>query len=264
MTDQTEGTRAIELEVEVPGTVEEVWEAIATGPGISSWFIPHRIEERTGGTVTMDWGSFGEQTGVVDVWDPPHRVVFRGEGEPLAFEWLVEGRDGGSCVVRLVNSGFGEGEEWDGQFDGMSEGWRLFLENLRLQRTHFPGRSATAVIPTRSTAGPQRQAWEQLCAALGIDADAAAGDRIDSGADAPALAGTIVTVVDRPAVRAYHLLLDAPNPGTAFLTVEGEGDVVAPSTYLYLHGDVDPDIRATWDAFLDRHFPPAEGTGPGA
>ena len=38
--------RAIELEVEVPGTPEEVWRAIATGPGISSWYVPHTVEER--------------------------------------------------------------------------------------------------------------------------------------------------------------------------------------------------------------------------
>ena len=36
------GRRSIQVEVEVPGTPEEVWEAIATGPGISSWFYPDR------------------------------------------------------------------------------------------------------------------------------------------------------------------------------------------------------------------------------
>lgn len=260
MSESPDRSRAIELEVEVPGTVEEVWEAIATGPGISSWFIPFRVEERVGGSVIMDWGSFGDQAGTVEVWDPPHRVVFRGEGDPLAYEWLVEARDGGSCTVRLVNHGFGEGDEWDAQFHGMSEGWRLFLENLRLQRTHFPGRSATAVIPTRSASGPQRRAWDRLCGALGIAADASEGDRVTSGPDAPSLAGTVVGVVDRPAVRAYHLLLDEPHPGTAFVTVEGDDDPVAPSTYLYLHGDVDAGIRRTWDDFLDQHFPPVQET----
>lgn len=29
--------RKIELEVEVVGTADEVWPAIATGPGISTW-----------------------------------------------------------------------------------------------------------------------------------------------------------------------------------------------------------------------------------
>jgi len=30
------GRREVQVEVEVPGTPEEVWRAIATGPGISS------------------------------------------------------------------------------------------------------------------------------------------------------------------------------------------------------------------------------------
>ena len=32
------GRRSIQVEVEVPDTPEEVWQA--TGPGISAWFVP--------------------------------------------------------------------------------------------------------------------------------------------------------------------------------------------------------------------------------
>ena len=42
------GRRSVQVEVEVPGTPEEVWQAIATGPGISSWFVPTEVEERDG------------------------------------------------------------------------------------------------------------------------------------------------------------------------------------------------------------------------
>ncbi len=35
---EASGRRSVQVEVEVPGTPEEV-EAIATGPGISSWFV---------------------------------------------------------------------------------------------------------------------------------------------------------------------------------------------------------------------------------
>ena len=95
--------------------------------------------------------------GRVAAWEPPHRVVFDG-GEAdtgLAFEWLVEARDGGSCVVRLVNSGFGSGDEWDAQYDGMTEGWQLFLLNLKLHLTHFAGQTATAMLPTAMWTGPR-------------------------------------------------------------------------------------------------------------
>ena len=49
MTEHDEGRRSISLQVEVPGTPQEVWEAIATGPGISVWFVPSEVDEREGG-----------------------------------------------------------------------------------------------------------------------------------------------------------------------------------------------------------------------
>src|SRR5215469_17963226 len=100
--------RVIDLSVEVQGTPEQVWENIATGPGITSWFVPHQVEEHEGGTVRMDFGpGFGEALARVSAWEPPDRLVFSSEGEwALAYEWLVEARDGGTCVLRLVKSTF--------------------------------------------------------------------------------------------------------------------------------------------------------------
>jgi uncharacterized protein YndB with AHSA1/START domain len=240
--------RRIELSVEVPGTPEQVWQAIATGPGITSWFIPITVEDHEGGEVVFDWGDFGRQTGRVTAWDPPRRFAYEDETErPLAYEWLVEARDGGTCVVRLVNSGFGHGDDWDEQYDGMSSGWPLFLESLRLHLEHFADRPAVrTAIPTVMVAGPGAVAWDALCDRLGVRPDLAVGDRFAPTAEgAPTLAGTVVHrhVDDR--VREYHLLLDAPAPGTAFVTAEGDGDQVALSAYQYLQADV-PDEVGPW------------------
>ena len=46
---ESSGRRSVQVEVEVPGTPEEVWKAISTGPGISAWFVPTKVEERLGG-----------------------------------------------------------------------------------------------------------------------------------------------------------------------------------------------------------------------
>ena len=43
------GRRSVQAEAEVPGTPEEVWQAIATGPGISSWFVPTEIHANKDG-----------------------------------------------------------------------------------------------------------------------------------------------------------------------------------------------------------------------
>jgi hypothetical protein len=42
------GRRSVEVEIEVPGTPGDVWQAIAAGPGISSGFVPAEVEGRDG------------------------------------------------------------------------------------------------------------------------------------------------------------------------------------------------------------------------
>ena len=63
--------RRIEAQIEVPGTPELVWEAIATGPGIAAWFMPLEIEGREGGTVYMDFGAGVEATGKIRAGSRP-------------------------------------------------------------------------------------------------------------------------------------------------------------------------------------------------
>lgn len=258
MTDEHDD-RVIDLSIEVPGTPEEVWRAIATGPGITSWFVRHEVEEHEGGQVTVDFGDFGSGTATVAAWEPPRRFVIDGTDEPggLAYEWLVEAApgadgEGGSCIVRLVNSGFGAGDEWDDQFHGMSEGWRIFLENLRLHLTHFAGQHAQAVTPTVMCDGPNREAWQRLSSAMGIDPDVGVGAAVATGAGVPPLAGRVASAVDRPAATARVLVLDEPAPGTAFIAIEGAGEQVAASVYQYLYGATSPaaDTTRAWTTWL--------------
>jgi uncharacterized protein YndB with AHSA1/START domain len=229
--------RAIELEIEVPGTPEQVWQAIATGPGISSWYVPHTVEERAGGAATASFGPGPEMqvSGRVAAWEPLHRVVFDGgdADQGLAFEWQVEARDGGSCLVRLVNTGFGDGNEWDDQYDQMTEGWKLFLFNLKLHLEHFRGQQATAVLAMAMWAGPADAAWAALTSGLGIAAEPVVGERLRTTAtDVPTLAGTVVDA----GPHRVALLLDQPAAGTAFLAAEGHGEAIGVSVWSYLYG----------------------------
>lgn len=252
-----ENQRAIELEIEVPGTPEEVWQAIATGPGIGSWYVPHTVEEREGGAMSASFGPGPEMqvSGRVVAWDPPRRFVYDGGDEAgFAFEWLVEAREGGSCVVRLVNSGFGYGDEWDDQYDAMTEGWKMFLVNLRLHLAHFRGQAATAVQPTSMWPGPADEAWNALTTELELPPRPAVGDRVATSAPvAPPFAGEVMDA----GPRRISLLLDQPARGTAVLTVEGEGEAVSVSAWSWLYG---PDGAAAaerdepaWQAWLGRH-----------
>ena len=65
---EANGRRSIQVEVEVPGTPEEVWQAIATGPGITSWFVPTEMETGKDGkptTMTMHFGPGMDSTATI-------------------------------------------------------------------------------------------------------------------------------------------------------------------------------------------------------
>ena len=152
----------------------------------------------------------------------------------LAFEWMVEARDGGTCVVRLVNSGFGSGEDWDDQYDAMTEGWRLFMFNLRLHLEHFRGRRATALLPTATWDLPRNDAWRELARRLAIDAHPSVGDTVDVRLpDGLGLTGTVAGSGDH----SMSLVLERPAEGTAFIAAEGAGGQASVSIWSYLYGD---------------------------
>lgn len=252
----SDNERSIELEVVVEGSPEEVWQAIATGPGISSWYVPHVVEEHQGGAAIASFGDAPEMQvpGRVAAWDPPRRIVFDGgEGVGgLAFEWLVEAMDSDTCTVRLINSGFGDGGEWDDQYDAMTEGWKLFMFNLELHCRHFRGQRAESMLPMSATSQPRTDAWAELCADLGIPGSPAVGDMVVATAgDDLRLTGTVV----KTAPTSLALLLDSPGDGTAFLAAEQSGDMCSVSIWSYLYG---PDAlgiverdKPRWQGWLD-------------
>ena len=146
-----------ELTVEVPGTPEQVWAAIATANGISSWMLPTDLEERVGGEVRFHMGDT-DSVGTVTGYDAPHRIAYEEPGwaalaghagadvTPLATEFLVEAKAGGTCVVRVVSSAFGTGAEWEDEFwESMVDGWTPAFEILRLVLQDFPGQAVTSL-----------------------------------------------------------------------------------------------------------------------
>src|SRR5918912_3920915 len=103
------GRRSVSVEVEVPGTPEEVWQAIATGPGVSSWFVPTEI--RDDGTIVSNFGPGMEMVATRAAWDPPRRFAAESPGwgpgaPPIATEGIVGAPAGGRFVVRVVDSLF--------------------------------------------------------------------------------------------------------------------------------------------------------------
>ena len=259
---EASGRRSVQVEVEVPGTPEEVWQAIATGPGISSWFVPTEFEERDGKPVAvkMNFGPGMESRAAVTAWDPPRMFAAQGEGwggsPPIATEWSVEARAGGVCLVRVVNSLFASTDDWDNQLEGTESGWPGFFRTLRIYLTHFRGQRSAIMQFMAGVAGTEAEAWATLTAALGLNG-VAAGQRWAVPAGVPALGGVVEHVSQSPCNAL--LRLDKPGPGAAALgTVNFGGSVMATFSF-YLYGDQAAGTVARetplWQAWIQKRFP---------
>jgi uncharacterized protein YndB with AHSA1/START domain len=169
-------------EAEVQATPEQVWEAIATGPGIDSWFMGrNEVEPGEGGTVRTRFGGYAPES-TITAWKPPERLAHRtGEapdGRFIAYEFLIEGRAGGSTVLRAVTSGFLPGDDWEEEYGAMRMGGELFFGTLVAHLTWFPGRSATPVTAFGPPVADWDHAWALLRRELGLADQVALGDRV--------------------------------------------------------------------------------------
>jgi uncharacterized protein YndB with AHSA1/START domain len=245
-----------ELSVEVPGTPEQVWQAIATAQGMSAWFLPTELEERQGGALHFSMGPEMGSDGHVTGWDPPRRIAYEEDWaalmgkdpdalSPLTSEFLVEAQSGGTCIVRVTSSGFGTGAAWESEFwDDMGSSWMPFFDNLRLYLSHFPGQKATALEVSASHPGDAEAVWSTLHDTLGLGAEGATVE----------LRGTTGTV-ERVGERQALVRLTAPVPGmlNVFAFGEGEGTTTAGVRAYLFSADAADYVRReepAWRAWL--------------
>ena len=259
---EASGRHSVQVEVEVPGTPEEVWQAIATGPGISSWFVPTEFEMRDGKPVAvkLDFGPGMESRSAVTAWDPPRMFAAQGEGwggsPPIADEWHVEAKSGGTCIVRVVHSLFAETDDWDNQLTGTESGWPGFFRILRIYLTHFRGQRSAMMQWMAPAEGTEAEAWETLTAALALKG-VSAGQRWTAPSGVPPLSGVVEHVSQSP----YNALLrlDKPGPGTASLGAVNFGGQSMVTLNFYLYGDQAAGTvgRETplWEAWIQERFP---------
>jgi uncharacterized protein YndB with AHSA1/START domain len=241
----------LEFSVEVPGPPEQVWDAIATAHGISSWMMRTDLEERAGGTVVFHMGPEVQSEGEVTGWEPPRRLVYEephwaalaGQDDstvtPLVTEFLVEATSGGTCVVTVVSSAFGQGADWEREFfDEMAQGWTPMFEHLRLYLTHFPGQRATVLEASAEVHAPPATAFAQVCAAFAIDA-------VGQVADVRGAKGEVEHVADDRLI----LRLTGPVPGLLAIAAHGSG---ADTSRIWVTGYL---FSADAPAYVDREQP---------
>ena len=255
-----DGRRFVQVEVEVPGSPEQVWQAIATGPGISSWFVPTQVEEREGGTFTADFGMGMESSSTISKWDPPRSFTKDGDGmdpeaPPVATEWIVEAKSGGACVVRVVHSWFASTDEWDAQWESVEQGWNVFFKILLLKLQRFPGRPCAAFDVSGMSNGSESETWAALKTPLGLTG-ATAGQQMRSEAGSPTLAGKVEISGDGEL--GIMLLTSEPGPGICHLSATPFGDQTYVAIRFFLFGDTASAVvekaQPEWTTWFGERF----------
>lgn len=264
------GRRSVQVEVEVRGTPEQVWQAIATGPGISSWFVPTEVEGRVGGALALDFGGGMVSSATVTEWQPPHRFVAEDKtwmqgGPPVATEWIVEAKAGGTCIVRVVHSLFASTDDWDGQLESTETGWPGYFRVLRHYLEHHAGEPASSFVLSAPAAEGADGIWNKLSRALGTPAPRVGQPVRVEARGAAAMAGTLRAYDEVPQGKGVMLVVHEPAPGVVLASAMDCMGMQMATLQAFFYGPRAGAAAAQqehWQQWLNDLFPPAAVAPP--
>ena len=244
----------LSYEQEIDATPEEVWEAIATGPGLDAWFMgANEVEQREGGAVRTDTAGY-QMEATVSVWQPPERLVTtsptEADGSRHTFEYQIEPR-GTRTAVRWLHTGFLGSEHWEAEYEGMSEGDPMYFAKLAEYLQHFRGRRATPINVFRPGPPDKAQGWTTYLRAFGLERDVTVGDAVTLNMEG---IGSIEGVVD---VRSPSFLgVRSDDAMYRFMHIDWN-EMVGLGHHLFAEGLDGPAVEGAWAAWLERVFPPS-------
>jgi uncharacterized protein YndB with AHSA1/START domain len=238
----------LKYEIDVPATPEEAWDAIATGPGVDSWFMgKNEVEPREGGKLRTKSPAFDSEA-TVTIWKPPERLEYRTSGGPVAehmvFDYTIERRDKGSRI-RWSHSG-ALGDDWEAQYEAMGEGDPMYFSKLGEYLTYFLGRTATPV----DVWGPRLDppiTWEVFGGPLHLEGDVSIDEPVKLTPDG---FDPIEGVVDCLSKSFFGVRTD----DAMYRFIRGFEGSVLVGHHLFAEGIDEPAIEAAWKAWLVREF----------
>ncbi|HEX6812301.1 MAG TPA: SRPBCC domain-containing protein [Planctomycetota bacterium] len=265
------GRRSVQVEVEVKGTPEQVWQAIATGPGIASWFVPAKLDGRVGGTISLDFGGGMETTAAITEWQPPHRFTAEDKtgwngSPPLATEWIVEAKKGGTCIVRVVHSLFASTDDWDGQLESTETGWPGYFRVLRIYLERYAGQVSASFVLMAPVADSADATWTTFAKALGAPAPRVGQNVRVQAAGASAMVGTVQAVDHVPQGKGVMLVVNEPAPGIVLASAMDCMGMRMATLQAFYYGPRASSAAAhkdQWQQWLVGLFPSAAAAPPG-
>jgi uncharacterized protein YndB with AHSA1/START domain len=131
--------KMLRVEVTVPAPRAEVWKAFATSEGLSSWLAPNSVVElRPGGEWMVHFPGGSTGGGNIVSFVPGKEIVIaalapdkfptvRAQRTTARFELEDHGK---GTLVRLTQTGWKEGDEWDRAYEYLTAGNAQLLATL--------------------------------------------------------------------------------------------------------------------------------------
>src|SRR6184192_2702428 len=118
------------LSITIPAARSKVWQAFATSDGLSTWLTPGAVVDlRPGGEWTAHFPGGSTGGGTILRFTPKKQVVMSAmapdtfphvRAERTTADWEFRA-DGAATTVKLTQTGWKEGAEWDKAYDYLAE-----------------------------------------------------------------------------------------------------------------------------------------------
>ena len=147
VTRQTTPEKALIFEVTIPTPRAAVWQAFTTSDGLSTWLTPGAVVDlRKGGEWTAHFPGGATGGGTILGFEPQEEIVMaamapeqfptvRAQRLTAKFQFIAMGE---STLVKLVQTGWKTGAEWDRAYDYLAVGNAQMLETLRRRFVNGP------------------------------------------------------------------------------------------------------------------------------
>lgn len=124
----------IKYERTIPAKPKDVFYAISTSQGWRDWLADAAyFRSRPGGSFHLSWDTGWYASGTVEALEKPSKVAleWRGKDAPMATQVAIRLEPAGeNTLIRIVHSGFGEGQIWEASRELAASGWESGLKNL--------------------------------------------------------------------------------------------------------------------------------------
>lgn len=170
---KTPKTKVFDYSQYIDAPVETVWRAISEGDELKKWFpVDARIKPGIGGSIFLSWGPACEGEAPLVMWEPGQALGWTEQHDNGAVQIAAEFRiatdpERGGTILRVVQSGFGQGQKWDDMYDSISNGWKFELKSLNHYLTRHRGKSRSPEWIPVPMPVPSDRAWSLIAASDG-------------------------------------------------------------------------------------------------